>query len=311
MHSLKNSPIPTIPFSKYLDDGYQRKIWDLFNNNSHFSNVDALIFGFLPGDFQFFLQFNKSIIVDAAHRIDLFRCSRNETLDIFQEIRDMETQINRTNVIGAHYLYDVEYIEYYTGVRPILLSATQLDSIGEKYSGKNGKIFINGHVSPLEMINLLKGKFEIIHSDNYSGYNYKSISEMKAVIYLPYSISNYKFIDHYAIGIPIFSPTPRFAVELKLYIDRTVAGNKYYCPNMEPIEKEKNSPYSNELFWIQFAEVYNLPCIILFDSWDELSIQLSETDFNGVSKCMSQANKWRKFEALQNWCWVTNKLSDK
>lgn len=330
LYPLKNSPIPTIPLSKYTDDKHSAKIWKLFHNNNHFNNVDALIFGFLPADFQFFLQFNKSIIIDAAHRINLFRCTVNESLNTFQTIRNMVKSIVPRHVIGAHYLYDIEYIKYYTGVTPILLPATQLDSIGVKYIGNKETIFINGHAKPPELFQLLSSDFKTIHSDEYRNYNYKTISEMKAVIYLPYSISNYKFIDHYAMGIPIFSPSPQFAVELKLYNDRTVAGNKYYCPDL-PVDiptcnvdippynvatNEKHTNYNpqltsndDELFWIKFAEVYNLPCITLFDSWEELLKQLKETNYHKISECMNQANKWRKFEALQNWCLVTKQVS--
>jgi len=319
IHRLKNSPIKTIPFSKYLNEDHKNNISNLFRNEIHFLETDALIFGFLPADFQFFLQFNKSTIVNAAHRINLFRCSINETLDVFRYLKDMEKSVLPKHVIAAHYLYDIEYIYHYTGIYPILLPALQLDSINDIYSGKNGKLFINGHVKPKELIELLSNKFEFIHSDNYFGYNYKTISEMKAVIYLPYSISNYKFIDHYAMSIPIFSPTPRFAVELKLYVDRTVSRNERYCPNMSidiPIYENseikfnpQSSNYSDELFWINFAEVYNLPCIVLFDSWEELSKQLDKSNFKKISKCMTQANKWRKFEALQNWCWTTRYIS--
>ncbi len=311
LYPLKNSPIQTLPLSKFADDKHSEKIWKLFHNNEHFSDVDALIFGFLPGDFQYFLQFNKSVIIDAAHRINLFRCTINESLNTFQTIRNMEKSISPKHIIGAHYLYDVEYIKFYTGVTPIFLPATQLDSIGISYIGSKNMIFINGHVRPIELINMLNGNFEIIHSDDYKKYNYKSITEMKAVIYLPYSISNYKFIDHYAMNIPILSPTPRFAVELKLYNDRTVAGNKYYCPNLsENITNDLPNPQSekDELFWIKFAEVYNLPCITLFDSWEDLSEKLYEIDVDNISKCMKQSNKWRKYEALQNWCFVTKQI---
>jgi hypothetical protein len=150
---------------------------------------------------------------------------------------------------------------------------------------------------------------------------------MKAVIYLPYSISNYKFIDHYAMEIPIFSPTPKFAIELQLYDDRVMAGGKYYCPQMTPfIPHFENSPYienpqlsislnlsyfNDELFWIKFAEVYNLPCITLFDSWLELLEKLKNSNFYEISKCMNQSNKWRKFEAIQNWCFASKIVSER
>jgi len=326
IHPLKNSPIPTLYLRKTANYQYAEEIWNSFHNHSHFLDVDALIFGYLPSDFQWFLQFNKSIIIDAAHRINLYRCTINETLNTFKTLQNMANSVIPKHVIGAHYLYDVEYIRHYTGISAILLPATQLDSIDAKYTGTNELILVNSHIKPKDLIQTLKGSFDLIFSDYLGHHSYKFISQMKAVIYLPYSISNYKFIDHYAMQIPIFSPSPRFAIELHLYDDRTMAGSgNYYCSQMTPfIPHFENSPYTanpqlsvslnssyfeDELFWIKLAEIYNLPCIILFDSWLELFEKLKTSNFDEISRCMNQSNKWRKFEAMQNWCFASKIIS--
>lgn len=90
--------------------------------------------------------------------------------------------------------------------------------------------------------------------------------------------------------------------------------------DMHP-QKHKNSPYDynpnvridtdginvekDVTFWISFAEIYHWPCIQYYESFEQLFILLQKSDLNEMSSCMMQANKWRHFEELQNWCWVT------
>ena len=126
----------------------------------------------------------------------------------------------------------------------------------------------------------------------------------------------------------MFAPTAEFAKTL--INDRTATYNPYcsneYTSTMHPA-KHKDSPYEfnpnvridtdgngveNDVkFWISFAEIYRWPCVTYFKSFEELFALLEESDLNEMSACMEQANKWRLFEEMQNWCWVTEKITEK
>merc|ERR1711871_188452 len=132
-------------------------------------------------------------------------------------------------------------------------------------------------------------------------------------------ITNGKVVEQYAMNIPLFAPSVEFA---KTMINDRTATYRPYCPQMSREEHpnyHSNSPYEydpnvridtngedaakNVSFWIKFAEIYHWPCIQLFDSWDEMYSLLETADRKAMNACMVQANKWRHFEELQNWCW--------
>ena len=41
----------------------------------------------------------------------------------------------------------------------------------------------------------------------------------------------------------------------------------------------------------------------------ELITQLETADLDEMSKCMAQAQKWRRFERAQNWCWAMGRIT--
>ena len=127
------------------------------------------------------------------------------------------------------------------------------------------------------------------------------------------------------MSIPLFVPSAEFAMALNMFDDRTM--DRPYCSNTNDFFKDltdPGTPYEHspnadirrssseaagQRFWIGFADIYHWPCVVQFDSWDHLDTLLTETDRMAVSQCMWQANKWRYFEAKQNWCWATAQIA--
>ena len=149
---------------------------------------------------------------------------------------------------------------------------------------------------------------------------------------MPYSITNTKSLEQYEMNIPMFVPTPTFALELGLFDDRTATYDPY-CSNRNFTNAQHppahpTSPYQqlspnarqkygdsgqSELFWISFSEVYLWPCgVLYFDNWDHLVAQLDafnkDETYMSTSNCMKQANKWRKYEADTNTCWALQQI---
>jgi len=108
------------------------------------------------------------------------------------------------------------------------------------------------------------------------------------------------FFEQYAMGIPILAPTPAFLWELHEKLDvmnertweQIRTGRR---PRGSPIasfrkrehhdEHDPNNDTDREAFlhWVQYADFYQWPHIIHFNSWKDLRRKLEETDFEVVS----------------------------
>eukprot|EP00449_Zooxanthella_nutricula_P035546 CAMPEP_0198619872 /NCGR_PEP_ID=MMETSP1462-20131121/161607_1 /TAXON_ID=1333877 /ORGANISM="Brandtodinium nutriculum, Strain RCC3387" /LENGTH=218 /DNA_ID=CAMNT_0044351671 /DNA_START=856 /DNA_END=1509 /DNA_ORIENTATION=+ len=216
--------------------------------------------------------------------------------------------VSRRHIVGAKSLYHWEYIRHYTGILPVFLPATLLDALrGISYSPSRPEFIWRSHRSlpPGAPPNLIKPQ------------RYNHVSELTAyrgAVVLPYSVNSGKVVELYAMNIPLFLPTIRFGKQFMN--DRTAVGRPY-CPKFTAESHPKRHPTSpyNEWspnsdspkdieFWMGFQDELNhWPCVEHFDSWDELYVlvRAGSKRLRDISACMKQANKWRRFEELQNW----------
>ena len=309
-------------------DSLASKYFDWFMSDTDAQKVDAHIISFLPTMYEFLMSFNRTLIINVLHRVNLYRCSYNESKRSFDNLRRLYESSNPLHVIAPGYVHDVEYIRHYTGIQTVYLPFSLYGILdyalgNQTYNGKNGKYIWNGHVDVPD--ELERGLFVVpVH------YELKDLLDYRAVIVLPYSITNTKSVEQYEMDIPFLAPSPEFALELGLFNDRTATYDPYcsktaFTDSQHP-EPDMNTPYefspnarflyndsaTDELFWISFSEIYLWPCIEYFSSWNDLNEKLDLFTKNGhfvaMSQCMRQANKWRQFEAQSNLCWILQQV---
>eukprot|EP00536_Pseudo-nitzschia_multiseries_P014554 jgi/Psemu1/39153/gm1.39153_g len=296
-----------------------------FGNDPYFRDkVSALIFSFSPSNFEFWIGLKKTLVLALWHVADKNRCTKETSQALFDKIRDLASDKEYPHIIGAYTVYHLEYIRHYTGLNPIFLPVTLLDALKgmpERWSQSRPEFLFNAEPNAYPTPPSRDG-FTLINPKSMNGYEMADLTKYAGVVLYPYSISSGKFIEQYALEMPIFAPTPKLAATM--LFDRT---STYwpYCPDKTAADhppKHHDSPYDfdpnvrydtngeeampDAKFWAGFAEMYLLPCIEYFDSEDELFAKLESADRPAMSACMRQANKWRNFEELQNWCWATN-----
>ena len=75
------------------------------------------------------MAFNKSIVWLAAHRYSLGRCSvetwNRLSLHIHQSV-NVSASHRPVSFVAAMSYYDAEYINYYTGLKPIVLEGVSI-----------------------------------------------------------------------------------------------------------------------------------------------------------------------------------------
>jgi len=291
-----------------------------YSNDGHFKKSDALIFGFDASMFEEWMDADKPLVLALWHIANQFKCTTKSSQQLFDKIRQLAFDKKFNHIIGGNTLYHTEYIRHYTGLSPLYLPATLISAVdGLTWTKQRNEFLWNSHEMPPSnpAIKLVKagheGRYELADLTKYAG-----------VVVWPYSITNGKSVEQYAMNIPMFAPTAEFA---KTLINDRTATYGPYCARltsaMHP-EKHKDSPYEfnpnvridtngnsvekDVKFWISFAEIYRWPCVRYFESFEELFSLLEKSDLDKMSACMRQANKWRHFEELQNWCWVTEQI---
>lgn len=129
------------PYPEYFEDkgiiyppeiprgqGDDRYFFSLYRNKTIMIETDAFICTFPVSHCESFLPFNKSIIWLAAHGYAINACSQTAR-ERYDKIFKATVQDggNKPYVfLGAMNDYDVQYINYYTGLTPILLETTAL-----------------------------------------------------------------------------------------------------------------------------------------------------------------------------------------
>ena len=294
--------------------------------DTHFQSVDALIFGFDASMYEDWMHVDKTLILALWHVSDQSKCSKNSSQTSFDQIRTLAFNKTLNHIIGGNTLYHSEYIRHYTGLTPLYLPATLISALGGiSWSGGRTEFLINSN-TPIPKPPADKNKTIAIVEPTHEGrYELSGLAKYAGVVVVPYSITNGKSVEQYAMNIPMFAPTVEFA---KTMINDRTATYDPYCRHLNSTmhpDKHKDSPYEfnpnvrintngesaepDVKFWITFAELYNWPCIAYFASWDEMYALLESADRDAMSSCMKQANKWRHFEEMQNWCWVLQYVS--
>jgi hypothetical protein len=299
----------------------------------HAQQADAHITGFIPPMFEFLMALNRTIVMNALHRVNMHRCSHKESRQTFLNLVRLASSGPSgrypnapIHIIAPGYVHDVEYIRHYTGIRPIYLPFSLLNLLPtNKYTGENKNAFIwNGAIHPP---NQLTANYQMTTPTKYE---LSDLLKYRGAIVTPYSITNTKSLEQYEMNIPMFVPTPGFAIELGLFDDRTATYSPY-CQGAKFTDADhpaahESSPYEfspnarkvagdsaeAEEFWISFSEVYVWPCVEYFNSWSDLVSKLdagTDDSYRATSQCMMQANQWRKYELDTNLCWVLQHIS--
>ena len=147
-------------------------------------------------------------------------------------------------------------------------------------------------------------------------------------MYKPYSVMSYKLTEFYSLGIPLFMPSPKFFRGLpnSMGADRSI--NVHFCSGAKnqglrrPKHPNSPHPYSpnidfkdianngaeSEMYWLQFADFYDLPHITHFDSLDDLLVKLTMANLTEMHKNMMEENHFRKHKLLETWCDVIPKI---
>ena len=219
----------------------RRDFFEAYKHDPEFARVDAFLCTHPTANCELFMPFNKSIIINAAARIEFGRYDDNipwrrarltsRSYDQWRQwVKNLQLIAARPeNVIMANNLYDVAYIKHMTGIDARHMPAWCGNS-GVKYSPSRQSILIGpyrladsiaklgwGHpiLRDLSRTNMgLRKPFEFQRiTDVYPSYSFDDLASHRAIVFLPYQVSIMSFFEYYRMGIPLFVPSKDLLLE--------------------------------------------------------------------------------------------------
>jgi len=219
----------------------RRAFFEAYKHDPEFARVDAFLCTHPTANCELFMPFNKSIIINAAARIEFGRYDDNIswrrdrlTSRSFEQwlqwVKNLRLIAARPeNVIMANNLYDVAYIKHMTGINAKYMPAW-CGSSGFTYTPSRQSILIGPYrladsieelgwehpiLRDLSRTNVGLGKpleFQRI-TDLYPSYSFSDLASHRAIVFLPYQVSIMSFFEYYRMGIPLFVPSKDLLLE--------------------------------------------------------------------------------------------------
>jgi hypothetical protein len=208
-------------------------------------DVDAVICSHPSGGCELYMPFNTSVLIWATTRFEQGR--ELDAVRMAGLVRNVRAIASLPwNVVAANNPYDVAYINYYTGITPLLLPS--LCAYPEEVYTWNGVleegnmtlgqakgvvvtaaeahrsrlVLVFGYrpglqqqslkdfIQPANSLSEAVGspfRFENINEAYERRYEYSELAAHPAVLHLPYQVSVMSFYEQYQMGLPIFAPS--------------------------------------------------------------------------------------------------------
>ncbi|CAF0787002.1 unnamed protein product [Rotaria sp. Silwood1] len=313
----------------------RKQFYEYYKNHPLMNRVDAFICFHPAAMCELFMPFNRTIIVIASTRYELGRFSADEWNEWNKNLRIIAS--DPQNVVAGNNLYDAEYIRYFTGINATVLpSICSYTKVVYRPTKRNREyIFIptHKHINFNEQfLNELKLSIEKFNTSIivkplrqlYKFYRYINLVRHPAIIYLPYQVSLMSIFEQYTMNIPLFFPSIDLLTEWHLkynvVFDRTwdkaltgVGKNSstipsYYVNSTIP-DPNNEYDYSAIRYWLKFADFYQWPHITYFNSTDDLTLKLINTNLTFISEQMSIYNNQKKLKLLEHWKTILNRIT--
>jgi hypothetical protein len=310
--------------------GLMKAFYDEYRNDEEFGRAN-IVMCFHPSSMcEFFLPFmeTKRVFVIATTRYEMGRWSPKRWMDWNSNLKRIAA--DKKNVVGANNHYDRDYITYFTGIIPLYLPShktmdgivynpTSDDIIVTKiYTGRDDDFPVS-RLAIEKRLKTISSSFIPLRTKYKRAYKYEGLATNRAILHVPYQVSIMSLFEQYAMGIPILAPTPSFMWSLhkkyQIMGERTwytVKNDKRsrssgLPPWKDGAAKENGYDPNNDIdkkafiHWVSKGDYWTLKHIVHFDSWQELSEVIENTDFQEVSRKMLQQHALYLKETRESW----------
>ena len=305
----------------YISEGEVRANFEYYKDDPDIARVDAFYCQFPMSYCEAWMPFNKTLIYLAGHRFSLARCNEPQVSRLIKHLLEAEAH---GHIVASATTYDAAYINYFTGLRPIVLRWSALFYASWRMFPAPPPASMRSEilVGPLQRDSVLfgaeigagsGGRFSFATARQlYNRFELQNLVAHRAVVLFPYvAHSSFGIVEIYALGIPIFVPSPEFLLQLGIVNDRLMTSTDYCGPGAwfaprHPQSLHAPNPESaaaeDFLYWLRLAEYYQLPHITTFSSFADLGAKLDAAgDFVALRATIARSLEAWEAQLKQDW----------
>jgi hypothetical protein len=299
------------------DTATRRQFADAYANDTQFSSVDIVMCFHPSAMCELFMPLGKRLFVIATTRYEMGR----ESIVQWSQWNTNLVKIaaDGRNVVAANNQYDAKYIEFFTGISPLLLPS--FIAVEEKYSGTSSDVLVaemHSDASNVIMSKLkeISPRFRSVRG-KYNRYTFSQLCDNTAIVHFPYQTSIMSLFEQYSMGIPVIVPTPEYLWQLHDRYDivtertwhRVRTGSRPKASMILGVHKgipDPNDDLSKEAFlhWVKYADFYQWKHIQQFGSWEELSDLLKKSNWTEISTSMQAEAAVMLRDAKNTWDFI-------
>jgi hypothetical protein len=313
----------------------KRNFWNRYQNHSLMNSIDVFLCHHAFGLCEAFMVFDRPMILVASTRYEIGRLSSEHWMRLNDNLRAIASK--PWNTIAANNHYDREYITHFTGLKNVELIPNYCGYTNASYSPSNlnvligpsrlslgGERVLNSFLSFLQNCQDCNTRYTFAKlRDKYPIFTYSDIVKHPAILILPYQVSVMSFLEYYRMNIPILAPSQKLLTKwhLKFNIMNELSWNCVYgkCQDSSsiPAHNDSHHPFDpnnitspeSMAYWIKFADFYQYPFIIYFDSWNDIIEKLNFHDLHNVSSLMKAFNVKDEELIGKKWNTVISKVT--
>ena len=314
------------PTSDLIDQFYE-----YYKHDDVMKSVTAFVCTLPVAMCEVFVKFNKSMIVIANIRYEQARPEAAKWYrlnNLLQNIYD-----DPKGLVAANNLYDAQYIQYFTGLHPIVIP-NYCEYLKDTSYKPSRRQFLITPIHSSELYDKFFTEFDAIVirrrvdltlfplRELYPQYQFSDLVAHPAIVYVPYQVSMASLTEQYRMNIPLFFPSinllTKWHVEYQVVRQRTWAGYMMKRLSASPIGGVEDSwpDPNNDIdedairYWLKFADFYQWPHIIYFDSVDDLVNKMLTVNLNNVSSSMKNYNAVVRQDIKNTWSKVLLKITE-
>jgi len=308
-----------VSHSMYFGSGVREEFFNAYCNKGVSDMVAAsaaMVCSHPTGMCELAMPFNRSLILWATTRFEQGRERHKERFSGFiKNFRAMASLPG--SVVLANNMYDVHYIQYFTGIKPVYAPshcaypgvswswkpdpAQPKPILVHGYRPHRGGVSLDAFLSPLRSAGGGGWEFAELRAALGHDYAYATLAGFPAILHLPYQVSIMSFFEHYRMGIPILAPSrallTKWHMETLFVSERTWDTVLYNTPTSQsavsrhadatqPYDPNDETSEDAVSWWLQWADYYVFPHVILFDSWEDLALKIKSVDLPKISAAM-------------------------
>jgi hypothetical protein len=302
------------------------------------AGADAMVCSHPTGMCELAMPFNRSVVLWATTRFEQGRERSAQRLAGYVANFRALAALPGSAVL-ANNMYDVHYTHYFTGILPRYAPslcaypgvqwswapppAPPLPILVHGYRPHRGGVALQDFLAPLQAL-AAAGRtggfaFQELRAALGADYAYSALASHPAILHLPYQVSIMSFFEHYRAGVPILAPSlqllTQWHMETLFVSERTWDTVLYSAPAAgsalprhaeadEPFDPNDETSREAVAWWLQWADYYVFPHVILFDSWEDLARKLQGADLAAVSRAMLAHARAQEAELAQLWAGV-------